>query len=65
MRAAYYEKLGTAADVLTVGEVETPEPAPGEIRLRMQVSGVNPSDTMAVVAACLFPLSFPTAMARV
>jgi NADPH:quinone reductase len=47
MRAAYYEKLGTAADVLTVGEVETPEPAPGEIRLRMQVSGVNPSDTKA------------------
>ena len=47
MRAAYYEKLGFAADVLTVGEVDTPELGPGDVRLRVQVSGVNPSDTKA------------------
>ena len=28
MRAAYYKEKGAAADVLTVGEVETPEPGP-------------------------------------
>jgi len=44
MKAAYYEVNGAAADVLTVGEVETPEPGPGEVRIRVATSGVNPSD---------------------
>ncbi|MDA0240809.1 MAG: NADPH:quinone reductase, partial [Proteobacteria bacterium] len=44
MRAAYYTELGTAADVLTVGEVEMPEPGPGEVRVKISTSGVNPSD---------------------
>ena len=29
MKAAYYEVNGSAADVLKVGEVDTPEPGPG------------------------------------
>jgi NADPH2:quinone reductase len=44
MRAAYYEHNGSAAEVLRVGEVPTPVPGPGEIRVRLQTSGVNPSD---------------------
>jgi NADPH:quinone reductase len=44
MRAAWYEKNGAAAEVLTVGEVETPRPGPGEVRVRLATSGVNPSD---------------------
>lgn len=44
MRAAYYEKNGAAKDVFTVGDVETPKPGPGEVRVRLAVSGVNPSD---------------------
>jgi NADPH2:quinone reductase len=44
MRAAYYEKNGSAKDVLHVGEVETPSPGPGEVRIRLKTSGVNPSD---------------------
>ncbi|HEV3185891.1 MAG TPA: NADPH:quinone reductase [Xanthobacteraceae bacterium] len=44
MRAAWYEKNGAAADVLHVGEVETPRPGPGEVRVRLVTSGVNPSD---------------------
>jgi len=44
MRAAWYEKNGSAAEVLHVGEVETPEPGPGEVRVRLKTSGVNPSD---------------------
>jgi NADPH:quinone reductase len=44
MRAAYYERNGPARDVLRVGEVETPRPAPGEVRVKLAASGVNPSD---------------------
>src|SRR5438552_861308 len=44
MRAAYYEKNGSAKDVLHVGEVETPNPGPGEVRIKLNTSGVNPSD---------------------
>ena len=44
MRAAYYEKNGPAQDVLHVGEVETPKPGPGEVRIKLKTSGVNPSD---------------------
>lgn len=44
MRAAYYEKNGSAKEVLHAGEVETPKPGPGEVRVRLKTSGVNPSD---------------------
>jgi NADPH:quinone reductase len=44
MRAAWYEKQGPPRDVLTVGEMPTPEPGPGELRIRIAVSGVNPGD---------------------
>jgi NADPH:quinone reductase len=44
MRAAYYEANGPARAVLRVGEVETPEPGRGEVRVRLLASGVNPSD---------------------
>src|SRR5260221_1706693 len=44
MRAAYYETNGTAREVLRVGEVETPQPGRSEVRVRLAVSGVNPSD---------------------
>jgi NADPH:quinone reductase len=44
MRAAFYEKNGAARDVLSVAEVDTPAPGPGEVRIRIKTSGVNPSD---------------------
>jgi NADPH2:quinone reductase len=44
MRAAYYEKNGAARDVLQIGDVETPQPGPGEVRVKLATSGVNPSD---------------------
>lgn len=44
MLAAVYRRRGSAADVLTVEEIETPEPGPGEVRVRVAVSGVNPTD---------------------
>src|ERR1700688_2473363 len=44
MRAAYYERNGSAREVLRVAEVETPQAGPGEVRVRLSHSGVNPSD---------------------
>lgn len=45
MRAAWYERQGPATDVLQVGELPPlPEPAAGEVRVRLQFSGVNPGD---------------------
>ena len=44
MRAAYYETNGSAREVLRVGEVETPQAGPGEVRVKLATSGVNPSD---------------------
>lgn len=44
MRAAYYEQNGTAREVLRVGDVETPQAGPGEVRVKLATSGVNPSD---------------------
>ncbi|MFX0544152.1 NADPH:quinone reductase [Roseovarius sp. S1116L3] len=47
MRAAWYTRFGLAADVIELGEVDRPEPAAGEVRVRIQYSGVNPSDAKA------------------
>ena len=44
MKAAWFEEFGPAADVLVAGEQPTPEPAGGEVLVRLMTSGVNPSD---------------------
>jgi NADPH2:quinone reductase len=47
MRAAYYDRNGAAREVLSLGEVETPRPEPGQVRVKLAASGVNPSDVKA------------------
>ena len=44
MRAVWYERTGPADEVLIVGEQPTPQPGPGEVRIRLAASGVNPAD---------------------
>lgn len=44
MKAAWYEKQGTARDVLIVAKTEDPRPRTGEVRTRLAFSGVNPGD---------------------
>ena len=44
MRAAWFEAFGSAEDVLRVGERDTPAPQAGEVLVRLQTSGINPSD---------------------
>jgi NADPH2:quinone reductase len=46
VRAVWYDRQGMAADVLQVGELAAPDPGPGEVRVRVSRSGVNPGDTM-------------------
>jgi len=43
MLAAYYSQRGNS-DVLTVDEIATPGPGVGEVRVRLQVAAVNPTD---------------------
>jgi NADPH:quinone reductase len=44
MRAALYDRYGASAEVLRIEDVETPEPGPGELRVKIEYSGVNPTD---------------------
>lgn len=47
MRAAWYSNNGAAREVLVIGELPTPQAGPGEVRVKLSVSGVNPSDVKA------------------
>jgi NADPH2:quinone reductase len=44
VKAALYDRYGPAREVLRVEDVERPEPGPGEVRVRVEFSGVNPTD---------------------
>ena len=63
MKAAYYESKGAARAVLRVGERPLPQPEENEVRVRVHVSAVNPSDTKARggmrVKEMLFPVVIP------
>ena len=47
MRAIGYSAFGPAASVLSLLDLPTPSPGPGEVLVEMQLSGVNPSDVKA------------------
>ncbi len=44
MRAAFYEQLGSAKTTLTITDVALPEVMPGQVRVKVAASGINPSD---------------------
>ncbi len=44
MKAVWYEQTGPAAEVLVYGEMPTPVAGAGEVRIRLETSGVNPAD---------------------
>ena len=44
VKAIWYERTGPAPEVLTYGEMPTPVAGPGEVRVRLEASGVNPAD---------------------
>jgi len=47
MRAAWYDQTGPANEVLTVGEIFTPEPDVGQVLVKVAASGINPHDVKA------------------
>jgi NADPH2:quinone reductase len=51
-----YRTTGPAADVSRLEEVERPEPGPGEVRVRLRLSGVNPTDWKARTGATPRPI---------
>ena len=48
MKAIVFERFGEPAEVLQVRDVPTPKPGPGEVRVRMIASPINPSDLLVV-----------------
>lgn len=48
MQAVRYEQFGEPAEVLSVQEVAVPEPGPGQVRVRLLASPINPSDLMTI-----------------
>ena len=44
MNAAWYTDFGPADEVLRSGKLPKPDPGPGEVRVRIAASGINPVD---------------------
>lgn len=44
MHAALFEQTGPASQVLQVKEIDIPEPGPGQVRVKIAFSGINPTD---------------------
>lgn len=59
MKAAFYERLGPAREVLQIGELPEPIAAAGEVRVRIQWSGVNPSDVKSRIGLRSSTMPFP------
>jgi NADPH2:quinone reductase len=59
MQAAWYERRGPAREVLTVGDMPTPEPGAGEVRIRLAFSGINPGDVKKRSGWQGSPMPFP------
>jgi NADPH2:quinone reductase len=59
MKAAWYERQGPASEVLVVGEMASPEPAEGEVRIRVAASGINPGDVKKRQDAFEVGMSYP------
>lgn len=62
MRAGWYEKNGPAREVLQIGELPDPEPAAGEVRVKIAYSGVNPSDVKRRAGLSGPPLAYARAV---
>lgn len=58
MKAAFFETTGTP-DVIRVGDLPAPEPKPGEVRVKVLASSINPIDTYIRSGAAPMPLPKP------
>lgn len=59
MQAAVYRRKGPAREVLGIEQMPLPEPGPGELRVRIAFSGVNPSDVKSRGGVTLTKMDWP------
>jgi NADPH2:quinone reductase len=59
MLAVTYQRVGPADEVLSLREIETPSARPGEVRVKLATSGVNPSDVKSRAGVRNKTLPFP------
>src|SRR5207237_502129 len=59
VKAVWYERIGPAGEVLQYGDLPDPAPQPGEVRVRVAASGVNPSDAKTRTGVSKRPTMFP------
>jgi len=48
MKAIFFDRFGDPAEVLQVRDMPTPQPGPGQVRVRMLACPLNPSDLLVV-----------------
>lgn len=60
MRCVAYERFGPAAEVLRVVERAAPEPAEGQVRVRIVASGINPVDVKWRAGVYASAMPFPS-----
>src|SRR5438132_2197840 len=48
MKAVIFERCGEPAEVLEIRDAPVPKPGPGQVRVRMLASPINPSDLLFI-----------------
>lgn len=59
MQVAFYDRTGPAQAVLQFADWPDPQPGPGEVRVRLRWSGINPSDVKSRAGLRSSVLAFP------
>src|SRR5919201_1371227 len=64
MKAVVFDRAGEPAEVLQLRDVPEPQPGPGEVRVRMLASPVNPSDLLVPPGEWLLQTAAGSALGR-
>ncbi len=59
MKAIVFEQFGEPADVVQVRDVPAPDPGPGQVRVKMIATPVNPSDLLLIRGRYVFKPELP------
>ncbi len=59
MKAGFYERTGAPQDIIQIGDMPTPRPGPGQVRVKIHVSGINPSDLKRATGWAGAPMAHP------